>query len=449
MLDRRQALATLAALAVRQPQPQRLATFQAEVTPPPGHPCMGGGIAPVAKIDDPLDAIGFVLLGVGKPIVYVAVDWCEIRNDAYDRWRDVIAEAVGTERVRVLVSALHQHDAPIADLTAEKLLRDHKAKGSICDPVFHEKAVRRVAKAARDSLANARRVTHVGTGEAKVESVASNRRYLDAMGRVRFDRMSATRDKAIRERDGGTIDPMLKTLSLWDGETPLLALHAYATHPMSTYGKGVVSADFVGMARRRMQVDHKNIVQMYVSGCSGNVTAGKFNDGSPGNRAVLAERLHAAMTGAWKATKRQAMTPSLRSASIDLEARSGKGFSDAELIDRLKNDPRPFGQCLAALGLSWRRRVQSGQRVDLPVIDFGPAQLAVLPAEAYVEFQLLAQRVRPAAFTVIAGYGECGPGYIPIERAWQEGDSNLGDWCWVKEGSEGRMTGAINRALDN
>src|SRR5262249_35908513 len=90
----------------------RLATFSAEVTPPLGHPCMGGGIAPVQRIDDPLYANGFVLFSDAKPVVVVAVDWCEIRNDAYERWREVLAQAAGTSRERVLVTCLHQHDAP-------------------------------------------------------------------------------------------------------------------------------------------------------------------------------------------------------------------------------------------------------------------------------------------------------------------------------------------------
>ena len=65
----------------------RLAIFSADVTPPLGHPCMGGGIRPAERIDDPLFAHGFVLLGAGKPVVVAAIDWCEIRNDAYQRWR--------------------------------------------------------------------------------------------------------------------------------------------------------------------------------------------------------------------------------------------------------------------------------------------------------------------------------------------------------------------------
>src|ERR1043166_8225938 len=65
-LTRREAVAALAVaptLALRAAEPTgiRLSTFVTEVTPPLGHPCMGGGIAPVAKIDDPLFAIGLIL----------------------------------------------------------------------------------------------------------------------------------------------------------------------------------------------------------------------------------------------------------------------------------------------------------------------------------------------------------------------------------------------------
>jgi hypothetical protein len=452
-LTRREAIVALAAIpAIAARAAERnytISTFTTEVTPPIGHPCMGGGIAPVKQIDDPLFANGFILQGAGKPIVYIAVDWCEIRNDAYDRWRDVIAEAVGTDRVRVLVSALHQHDAPIADLTAQKLLEENKAKGAICMLDFHETTVQRVARAAKASLAKSRTIAQFGIGLAKVEKVASNRRYIDEAGKVRYDRMSASRDAKIRAGEEGTIDPYLKTLSFWDTEDkPILALSVYATHPMSYYGKGAVSADFVGMARKRRQTDLPDVLQIYASGCSGNVTAGKYNDGAAENRPVLAERIHAAMKEAWKQTNKHRLKEiAFHSTPLRLEARTGPGFSEKELMDRLKNDPRPFGQCLAALGLSWRKRVEAGQAIDLPVIDFGAAMFALLPAESYVEYQLLAQKLRPDTFVVVAGYGECGPGYIPIERAWKEHDANLNDWCWVNPGSEKRMTDALKTAF--
>jgi len=426
----------------------QIATFSADVTPPLGHACMGGGIAPVKKIDDPLFAHGWVLLGTGKPVVFVAVDWCEIRNDAYQRWRTVLADAADTRPERVLVACLHQHDAPVADLEAQRFLDRHKARGSICDRAFHERAVQGVARALRTGLKKPRRVTHLGTGQARVNQVASNRRYLRADGKPAFGRTSATRDPRVRAKPEGTIDPWLKTLSFWDGDTPLVAVSCYATHPMSYYGKGGVSSDFVGLARKRRQADDPRVFQVYVSGCSGNVTAGKYNDGSPDNRPVLAERIYQGMTAAWKATKRYPLTQvRFRNTALRLEPRSDTGFTVAELTARLKTDPRPFGQCLAALGLSWRKRADAGQALDLPVLDLGKALLVLLPGESYVEYQLLAQKLRPEAFVIAVGYGESATGYVPTAKAVAEGDANLADWCWVAPGAEKALTAALTKVL--
>ncbi|MCE9563072.1 MAG: hypothetical protein K8U57_13600 [Planctomycetes bacterium] len=455
MLTRREALAALAVTGgIRTPfahaedKKLTLSSFMTEITPPIGHPCMGGGVPPVKEIIDPLFAHGFVIRGAGKPVAFVSLDWCEVRNGAYELFRTQLAKALDTDPVRVMVSSIHQHDTPIADLEAQQLLEKHKAKGAICDIAFLEKTVGRIADDAKASLKNSQPITHVGTGEAKVEKVASNRRYTDADGKVHYNRMSATRDAKLREAEDGTIDPFVKTLSFWNGDTPLLGLSAYATHPMSFYGRGGVTADFVGMARKLRQADTPGVFQMYSSGCSGNVTAGKYNDGDPANRPVLAERMRTGMATAWKAIKKTPVKDvAFRSVPLTLDARTSAGFTEEALTKRLKDDPKPFGQCLAALGLSWKQRCDAGKPVDVPVLDFGGAVLTLLPAESYVEFQLMTQKARPDSFVLVAGYGECGPGYIPIERAWKENDGNLGEWCWVNPGSEKRMVDAIEKAL--
>jgi hypothetical protein len=383
------------------------------------------------------------------PVVFVAVDWCEIRNDALTRWQEALAEAAQTTPARVMVCAVHQHDAPVADLEAERILRASKATGTICDLDFHERAVQRVAAALRESLKSLQTVTHLGVGQAKVERVASNRRYTLPDGSVRFDRTSSTRNAFAIEADEGLIDPWLKTLSFWNGGTPIAALSGYAVHPMSYYGSGEVSADFPGLARARRQRDTPGVKQIYLSGCSGNVTAGKYNNGDRANRAVLADRLHEAMVAAWTATKRHALeTVRYRSTPVRLDPRDGPGFTVDDLRRKLTTEIKPFQQCLAAMGLSWRKRADAGHRIALPLLDLGVAQLLVLPGEAYVEYQLAAQRARPDSFVLAAGYGEGATGYIPTERHFEEKDSNLADWCWVAPGCEARLLAAIRQVLN-
>lgn len=436
-----------AACRLTRRSPWRLAPFSADVTVPRGHGMMGGAWLSVG-IADPLEAHGWVLLGPDAPVVLVSVDWCEIRNDAYFRWQQALAEAVGTSPERVMISTVHQHDAPVADLAAEAILRERSLAGTLCDPTFHEQAVRRVADAARQSLARARPVSHVGMGKARVERVASNRRYRLPDGAIRFDRTSATRNVFAIEAEEGLIDPWLRTLSFWDRETPILAASFYAVHPMSYYGQGEVSADFPGLARRRRQAETPGLTQIYFSGASGNVTAGKFNTGARENRVVLAGRLQDAMKAAWETTERLPLGASeFRVARLDLEPRSSPGFTEADLMSRLNPEHRPFDQCLAAMGLSWRRRVAEGHPLQVPCLDLGRAALVLVPGETYVEFQLAAQAMRPNDFVCVAGYGDGATGYLPTEAHWREGDANLGDWCWVAPGAETRLRAALQTAL--
>ncbi len=126
-----------------------------DVTVPQGHPCMGGGVESARQTLDPLFASGIVLLGSGKPVVLISVDWCEIRNDAYDRWREVIAQAARTDPVRVLVSSTHVHDAPVFDLEAQRILDERGAPGKICDLKFHEEIVQRAAMSVKFAMRRA------------------------------------------------------------------------------------------------------------------------------------------------------------------------------------------------------------------------------------------------------------------------------------------------------
>ena len=442
-----------------------MATFSADVTIPMGHPCMGGGICPAREIADPLFAKGFVLAGPGKPFVVISFDWCEIRGTSHEKWKKALAEAAATDPQRVLVTSTHVHDAPVMDEDAEKLLRDMEATGawkhipappaealvqkaSVCWPEFNSSCIIRVVEVMRSSLAHMRRVTHLGVGRAQVKQVASNRRFLRPNGDVSYRRMSRSTDEEAQKADEGTIDPWLRTLSFWDGDEAICALHSYAVHPMSAYGAGKVSADFPGLARSLMQKAYPDTLHLYASGCSGNVVAGKWNTGAPTSCAMLASRVQEAMESAWQNTRRLPLQQvNFKMALMPLGARNTPGHTETILRKRLAEGVRPFDRSEAAMGLAWYERVKRGHRVEVPCLDFGEAQLLLLPAESYVEFQLYAQELRPDSFVMVMGYGECGPGYIPIERAWREQDSNLNDWAWTPPGSEAVMKAAIREVL--
>src|SRR5437763_6757952 len=172
--------------------PLHLATFACDVTPPEDHPLCGGWIEAVRGFDDPLRALGVVLLGAGKPVVLCAVDWCGLRNEAFRIWRKALADAAHTTPEHVSLHTVHPHNAPFADVEAEKLIAAAGAPKSL-DLTYYDDCVKRSADALRAALPKARKFTHVGSGSAKVEQVASNRRVLGPDGMVKFTRSSATK----------------------------------------------------------------------------------------------------------------------------------------------------------------------------------------------------------------------------------------------------------------
>jgi hypothetical protein len=427
----------------------RIAPFSAEITPPLGHALCGGMVKPAERIADPLFARGIVLWGGAEPVVFAALDWTELHNEAFDRWRGELAKAAGTSPRRVLVSCVHQHDAPYADLEAQRLLDAQGLKGFHVDPDFHERALQNVAAAVREAVRAPRRITQLGMGQAKVDRVSSNRRVVLADGKVTFKRYSKTADPAIKDAPEGLVDPWLKTLSFWDGDRAVAALSVYAVHPMSHYGGGAVSTDFPGLARARRQQETPDVFQIYASGCSGDVTAAKYNSGDEVARQVLAGRLQAALADAFKNTRRVELTQVETRVSelrFDLPP---TGPHSVAIMERTIADAgaSKSSRLMAALGLSWSRRVARGQPIEVPSIDFGTAQLVLLPAESFVEFQLAAQRLRPEQFVVVAGYGECGPGYIPTEAARGEGYVEEHGYCWVAAGAEEKVRRALAEAL--
>jgi hypothetical protein len=422
----------------------RVATFQADATPPLGSPV---AYALARKIEDPLSARGIVLLGAGEPIVLCAVDWIGIANGGHDVWREQLARAAGTTADRVAVHALHQHDGPRCDFDSEALLAKQQLAGTRFDAAFARQTIENTAQAIRKAIASARPATHLGVGEARVEKVASNRRILGPDGKVALFRMSSwniskeilPRLKARADRDGyvlspysveetkaapeGIIDPMLKLISLWDGDEPIVALTYYATHPQSYFGDGDVTAEFVGLARARRERELEGLPHVHFNGAGGNIAAGKYNDGTPETRRVLTDRMADGMRRAWEATTKTA----LHADHVDWRVAPVKippaEHLDAETLEATLTDPEASvgAKSSAARKLSFLRRMQGSHRIELSCLRLNDVYLLHMPGELFVEYQLAAQKLRPESTVCMAAYGDYGMGYIGTEAAYAEG----------------------------
>lgn len=399
----------------------RLAVFDIDVTPPIGYQMAYDPV--VAHWELGLQARGIVLLGAGKPIALCAFDWIGISNEAHDAFRDAIARAAGTTRERIAVHCLHQHDAPACDYTTEKILQDHDLGLSRHDGDFPRDVLVRLEEAVASALPKAQPVTHLGVGEAEVFEVASNRRILGPDGKVSDMRFTACGDPKLRAEPEGVIDPMVSVISLWNEEKPLAVLSYYACHPQSYYRTGIPNPDFPGVARFFRQLAVPSALHVHFNGPGGNIGAGKYNDGSPENRLVLAERLADGMRRAWDSTEKTPIGPGDVNWGVVPVALPLPEYLSLERFENeltQGGDPTTFLSGNASK-LAWLRRCAEGHKIDITCLSLGNARILNMPGELFVEYQLAAKKEAPDLFVAMAAYGDYAPGYIGTAVAYEEG----------------------------
>ena len=424
------ALLTSDSVAADKPGDLRLATFRFDVTPPEGHSLCGGWIRPVVGVDDPLEAMGYVLLGVGKPIVVCAVDWTGLANSAHIQWRKALADAAKTTIDRVAVQCVHQHNAPFACMDAQAIVQEQGDLPDIVNPVFFDRCLKNAGDAVTKSLKKTTPVTHIAHGEARVEKVAANRRIIGLNGKLISQRGSSSRKPEHHRFPEGLIDPMLKTVAFYNGNKKLAASHFYACHPMSYYGDGRVSADFCGLARRRMQKQEPDCLHLYFNGCGGNIGAGKYNNGSKEARIELTQRMFDGITTS-NATLKPEPIRSFAWETEDILPPLDPRFNEEQLLVGIRNKTnRVVARNRPSYTVAFIRRVKEGIPITLSSLHVNDISMLHLPAESFIEYQLRAQAIAPNRFVACAAYGDGGPWYIPVKEAYPQGGYAVGvAWC--------------------
>jgi len=418
----------------------RVATFQCDATPPIGHWLY---VQPLETIEHPLLAKGVVLEQEGRRYVLCAIDWCVLSGEAHARLRRELAEGAGTDPANAVVQCVHVHTGPVIDVDAKRLLNDVENPPQYYDPAFLDRVAGDLAAAARQAAARLEPCDRIGTSQARVERVASNRR-IPVDGKIVWRGSSRGKNTTLAELPEGPIDPFVKTITFARDDEPIVRLHYYATHPQSFYRDARASYDFVGMAREKLQHD-EGAFQIYFTGCAGDVAAGKYNDGSREARQGLYERLLAGMKASAAATQYGPVAPLVwRTVDLRLPPKNVPGYNPeafrAELVDPKKDAPRRIWAA---------RRVAFFERTEPIVVSslqMGDVAIVHLPGEPMLEFQLFAQKQRPDAFVAVAGYGDGGPSYICTDRAFDEGAYEPGAAA-VGPGSEKILKAAIRELL--
>ncbi|MBX2816615.1 MAG: hypothetical protein KTR24_11475, partial [Saprospiraceae bacterium] len=401
-------------------QALQVSTFNTKVSPDLG---VVVAYAPTRQILDHLTARGIVIHSDQDPIVLCAVDYLGIANEGLDLWKKELATAAQTTPDRVWVSALHQHDGLRCDLTTERVMEEYGLGGTRYDVPTILESIKRTAKAVKKAVRKPKPITHLGFGKAKVEKVASNRRLLDAEAdTLVLMRWSKSQDSIAIAAPEGLIDPWLKSVSFWHKDQARAVLSYYATHPQSYYGFGDVTSEFVGLARkvreRKTRTRH-----VHFNGASGNIAAGKYNDGSKEMRPILAHRMEEGMRKSWESTEKKPVdATALEWKTTSVQLPLGDHLIESELRAMLSHDALlNMKKFVAAKHLAWLLRHQEGVKTELALLKMGSVWVLHLPGELFIEYQLAAQEMVPHVELCVVAYGEYGPGYIGTKRAYAQG----------------------------
>jgi len=420
----------------------RVAAFRCNVTPDIGEPLIW--VTPAAKVEDPLWAKGVLLDDGHARYVLCAIDWCGLGGYTHLLFRSKIATAAGTSVARVAVQSVHQHTAPYIDGDAYRLLRALGSPPLLMSDGFLQRVTDGLAQTIKEAVAHLEPFDRIGIGQARVEQVASARRIIQN-GQLITRYSSGGSKPELAALPEGPIDPVIETITLASGDRPLVRLHYYASHPQTFCCDGRVSGDFVSTAREALEKE-ENIFQVYFTGCAGDVTVGKYNNGSVEARAGLAQRLEQGMKASIAATRFEPARE-LRWRNIDLRLplKLTADASPASLRSRLEHPGAQSGQDLyrTAISLAFAMRRRPLQATSL---EAGRIRILHLPGEPMLEFQRYAHVKHPDEFIVIAGYGDMSPGYLCTDRAFAEGGyepsaSNAGP------GTEARVKEAIRKLL--
>jgi len=423
----------------------RAATFRCDVSPPLGQ-AIYSSYKPLEKIEFPLLAKGIVLDDGGRRYVLCAIDWCELQDSSHVLFRRKLAEAAGADPTQVAVHTVHQHTAPMVNGGVSRLLAQVENPPPYPDEKYFEKVADQVAAAVKDALGRLQPFDRVGAGEGKVERIGSTRRLMGKDGKIhpRWSNLKGS-ELALKDEPEGLIDPMLKTITLAQGDKPLVRLHFYACHPQSFYGDPRASYDFPGMAREALE-KKEQVFQVYFTGCAGDVLVGKYNDGTPACREQFAQRLLAGMEAAIAATRlAPARSIQWRSLGLKLPLYAPPGRTTAENRAQMADPKKDAGTRIgAAMRVAFADRIE--QPLALSSLQIGRVHVLDLPGECLIDYQLFAQSSAPNDFVAVDAYSDTGTGYICTDKALEEGGYEPGA-SNVGPGSEALLKAAIVKLL--
>jgi hypothetical protein len=382
-----------------------------DITPPLGTAMAGfaARTAPCTGVHDLLTARAVALDdGQGCSIV-IAADLVALTVPQCDGIRRGVAEQTGVGVESVLVSVTHTHAGP--HVSTDGL-------GAGADLDYVTRIEQDLVSTAVRAWAT-RHPARIGHAFAEDRTIAHNRRHA-----------------------GGVIDPTVTVIRVDDeGGAPLAVLFSYSCHPVVLGPTNLlISADWPGEARRRVEERITGAVAVFLQGCCGDINTGHSAhdsmDPSKAGRRNFTESLRIghqlgdAVADAAASVRTAAASVAVASAAAALP------FKQSPAVDELS---RLIGEVNIELGRgvsgdravvlrgkrAWLQSLRSQPQrasIDCDVLAhrWGSLTIAAVPGEPFVGIALDIKSGFPERDALVLGYCNGVPGYVPYPAAEYE-----------------------------
>ena len=205
-------------------------------------------------------------------------------------------------------------------------------------------------------------LTHVATGQGKVDKVASNRRVSrDENGNIKAMRQRLQRRGA--DCAAGRVDrPVAEDSRVLQRRPEDCRLSLLRDTPHELLRRRPGQQRLRRPARKRRQAEEPGCLHVYFTGCAGNVAAGKYNDGSKETRPLLTERVYEGIVASEQNLKPEPLGK-LTWRTIELLPVARASFDAAKIEQEIANKQGAVvSRNRPAYTLSWIRRWRRNSR---------------------------------------------------------------------------------------
>lgn len=414
----------------------------------------------VDKIITPLLLKVCIFEGEEINAAVVSADVMDFFSDSGSDIRRIISNSAGIPEKNIFLNSSHTHSAPYIYPTAQRYLE--RWETGFLDLNYYESLLQAVHDAAVSAMDNKEDI-NIKYSRGYVSEVACNRRVTLKDGKIGV-RYGRDVSEELRGYPDGLIEPYAECVwfEKMNGELKGVLVN-YACHGTSYNEYSEICWDYMGFAREQIEMELGGQA-LFLQGCAGNISPGKYTVHEPLEDArLLGSRLAEAVVKSYReASLIDSKLVNVKNHTVILKGRTT--FSRDELEVKLEDEiiktkikqkqgstPPSGGMVISYLErlLMLEKYPELEIPSEIGLIRLGEMHLFFLPSECFIQYALEIKEYLKGKPVLVMAYTDCTLQYIPNRIAYEEegGMETDPDWCYSEQGNGEALVEAAIRLI--